>query len=67
MGTNEKHDVGDPNVIVHVETSEQSCSTCGSSNVLTVRIPDEDSPIWVQMCSDCEERIWSLDAEDSSD
>ena len=67
MSTDETQDGSDPMVVVHVETSDRSCGTCGSSNVLTVRMGEEDSPVWVQVCSECDERVWSLDDQRSSD
>jgi hypothetical protein len=54
---------GDPAVVVHVENAGDPCRSCGSANVMTVRMSHEDSPIWVQICSNCEERVWSLDSE----
>jgi hypothetical protein len=48
-------------VVVHVERESGSCRSCGSDNVLTIRVSEEDSPVWVQMCADCDEHVWSLD------
>jgi hypothetical protein len=54
-------------VIVHIKAEPTPCRTCGSSSVITIRMSHEDSPLWVQMCSECDDRKWSLDGEASSD
>jgi hypothetical protein len=56
-------DRDDDLVIVHVKADSTPCHACHSSNVLTISVAARDSPIWVRVCSDCDERTWSLDTE----
>lgn len=49
-------------VVVHVERETGPCQACGSDNVLRIRVSEEDSPLWVAVCADCDEHVWSLDA-----
>ena len=53
--------LGDDLVILHVKTEPVACQACGSPNMLTVRMSSEDSPVRVQVCPDCDERVWSPD------
>jgi len=54
--------VHDEVVVVHVEHEIGPCPKCGSENVLKIRVSEEDSPLWVAVCADCDEHVWSLDA-----
>ena len=47
-------------VVVHVERKSGPCAACGSENVLRIRVSEEDSPLWVSVCADCDEHVWSL-------
>ena len=56
-----RHD--DEVVVVHVDRDLGPCRSCGSANVLRIRVSEEeDSPLWVSMCADCDEHVWSLDS-----
>jgi hypothetical protein len=52
---------GDEVVVVHVERETGPCQACGSTNVVTIRVSEEDSPLWVAVCAQCDEHVWSLD------
>ena len=54
-------DERDEVVVVQVEREFAPCRSCGSEHVITVRVSEEDSPVWVRMCADCDEHVWSLD------
>jgi hypothetical protein len=56
-----ERDQSDELVVVHVERESRPCPSCGSDHVITVRVSEEDSPVWVRMCADCDEHVWSLD------
>ena len=40
----------------------ETCSVCGSENLMTIEIA-LDEPLAVEICSDCEARIWLKDGE----
>src|SRR6266508_2289456 len=48
-------------VVVHVERRAGTCGACGSDNVLEIHVSEEGSPVWVRVCADCDEHVWSLD------
>ena len=48
-------------VVVRVERKTGPCFACGSGNVVRIRVAEESSPLWVAVCADCDEHVWSLD------
>ena len=48
-------------LVVHVDRKAGPCRACGSENVVAIRVSEEDSPLWVRVCADCDEHVWSLD------
>jgi hypothetical protein len=44
-------------------TNDQPCNACGSVNVMTVRMAFEGTPVTVQICADCDMRIWNKEGE----
>jgi hypothetical protein len=47
-------------VVVHVKRRSGPCLVCDSENVVRIRVWEEDSPLWVAVCADCDEHVWSL-------
>jgi len=47
-------------VVVHIERRSGPCQVCGSDNVVKIRVSEDDSPLWVAVCADCDEHVWSL-------
>ena len=47
-------------VVVHVERHGGPCLSCGSESVVRIRVWEEDSPLWVSLCADCDEHAWSF-------
>jgi hypothetical protein len=47
-------------VVVHVERDGGACRSCGSESVVRIRVWEEDSPLWVSLCADCDEHAWSF-------
>ena len=43
--------------------AEKPCVLCGSPNVMTIRMAFEGSPVTVQVCSDCDAKIWNRGGE----
>jgi len=53
----------DEPILQDARISDKPCASCGSANVMTIRMSFEGSPVTVLLCTDCESHVWNRDGE----